>query len=238
MKHKLSGCLSATLVITAALAGLSSAAVIGGSGQSGYSYTSSISQTSSGTFQLQKFDASLGTLTGVRIDLGLVGWTSLYSLTHNDTVTLNKLSYGATSVSLNLPDATTLDATAQQTLVAVNTTYAGAGTESITPGAAVSDSVFIEQDAAWASSNGLVGTGTKSFSYSGSQLQSLVTSGASTANSLTQNMTGDITAFVTYTYDEVAAVPEPSEFLLGGVPALLGGLMLMRRRRAVRQNIA
>jgi hypothetical protein len=127
-----------------------------------------------------------------------------------------------------------LDATAQQSLVAVNTTYTGSGTETITPSAPVSDSVFVAKNAAWASANDLVGTGMKTFSYSGSQFQALVVSGASAANSLTQNMTGDITAFVTYTYDEVAAVPEPSEFLLGGVPALFGGFVLMRRRRAVR----
>jgi hypothetical protein len=30
----------------------------------------------------------------------------------------------------------------------------------------------------------------------------------------------------------IAAVPEPSEYLLGGVPALLGGFMLLRRRAA------
>ena len=36
--------------------------------------------------------------------------------------------------------------------------------------------------------------------------------------------------------NSIAAVPEPSEFLLGGVPALLGGLALMRRRVARESN--
>jgi hypothetical protein len=92
----------------------------------------------------------------------------------------------------------------------------------------------VAKNAALASANDLVGTGVKSFSYSGTQFQSLTTSGDSTVPSLTQAMTGDITAFVTYTYAGGAAVPEPSEFLLGGVPALFGGFVLMRRRRAVR----
>lgn len=32
----------------------------------------------------------------------------------------------------------------------------------------------------------------------------------------------------------IAAVPEPSEYLLGGVPALLGGFVLLRRRAVAR----
>jgi hypothetical protein len=236
MKHRLSGCLSATLVITAALAGLSSAAVIGGSGVSGYSYTSSISQASSGTFDLKKFDSALGTLTGATITFSLNGWDSSYSFTHNNSVTLNDTTTGGTRVSLKYTGAVSnlAQATASQQIVESDTSYVGAGTQTISGLPAAGDSKVVSRNLASATADGLIGTGVKSFTFTGEQRQNISTSGDSTSNILAQSMTGDITAFVTYTYDEVAAVPEPSEFLLGGVPALFGGFVLMRRRRAVR----
>lgn len=51
------------------------------------------------------------------------------------------------------------------------------------------------------------------------------------------NTTGTSVAILTEpTPGDVAAVPEPSEFLLGGVPALLGGMAVLRRRRARRDE--
>jgi hypothetical protein len=239
MKNRACGLLSATIVIAAGLTGLSSAAVIGGSGVSGYSYTNSISQSASGSFSLNQFDSALGTLTGVSITFSMADWNSSYSFSHNDTVTLLAGSTGGTRVTLKLTDAVgnLLTARADQELVAEDTTYTGAGVESISGLPAASDTKTSNQNAAWASTNGLIGTGTKSFSYAGLQVQSLSTSGASTANVLSQTMTGNIAASVTYTYDAapIAAVPEPSEFLLGGVPAFLGGFALLRRR-AVRKS--
>lgn len=236
MKRKLSGCLSATLVISAALAGLSSAAVIGGSSALGYFYTSSINQTASGNFSLNKFNPALGTLTGATITFSLNGWNSSYSFTHNNSVTLNDTTTGGTRVSLKYTGAGSnlAQATASQQIVESDTSYVGAGVQNISGLPAAGDSKVISRNFASATADGLIGTGVKNFTFTGEQRQTISTSGDSTSNILAQSMTGDITAFVTYTYDEVAAVPEPSEFLLGGVPALFGGFVLMRRRRAVR----
>jgi hypothetical protein len=157
-------------------------------------------------------------------------------ITHNNSVTLNDTTTGATRVSLKYTDAGSnlTSATASQQIVESDTFYAGAGVQTISGLPAAGDSKVVSRDLAAATADGLIGTGVKNFTFTGENRQTVSTSGLSTSNVLSQTMTGEITAFVTYTYDEVAAVPEPSEFLLGGVPALFGGFVLMRRRRAVR----
>lgn len=241
MKLRLSGCLSATLVISAALTGLSSAAVIGGSSAAGYFYTTSISQASSGFFDLKQFDSALGTLTGATITFSLDGWNSSYTFSHNNSVTLNDTTTGATRVSLKYTGAGSnlTQATASQQIVESDTFYEGAGVETISGLPPAGDSKVVSRNFASATADGLIGTGVKNFTFTGENRQTVSTSGLSTSNVLSQTMTGDITAFVTYTYDEapIAGVPEPSEFLLGGAPALLGGMLLMRRR-AARKNVA
>lgn len=61
--------------------------------------------------------------------------------------------------------------------------------------------------------------------------------GATELAATNYNTDGNTTGTSTTTSTaSIAAVPEPSDFLLGGVPALFGGLALMRRRVARRNG--
>lgn len=230
--------LSSTIIISAALAGLSSAAVVGGATAAGYNFSlTPVGQSGSGSFALKQFDSSLGTLTGVSISFSMVDWNSAYTFTHSEDVTLIGGSTGGARVGFKLFGSASnlLQLRADQELVSEDTFYEGSGTESITGLSAVTKTGVSNQNATWAGANGFIGTGTRDFAFSASQVQSVSTAGLSLSNVLTQDMSGGVSAFVTYTYDEVAAVPEPSGLLLGGVPALV---MLMSRRRAVRKDPA
>jgi len=233
LKHKTSGYLSATIVITAALSGLSSAAIIGGSGVAGYSYTNAINLGSAEVFNFKQFDSSLGTLTNVNLVLTLSDWSGAFTFEHPGSLTIGQDSLAGVRATLSYANET-LRTTASQNLTPDgDLTFASAGTNSITPAGTVSASQNASRDGAWAALNGFVGTGDISLSYASVQTSTLADTVGS--YSLTPSMSGNLTAYVTYTY-EVAAVPEPSEFLLAGVPALLGGLVLSRRR-AVRKKV-
>lgn len=234
MKNKLFGCLSVTIVISAAFAGPTSGAVIGGSGVSGYSYTGAFNLTP-GSFSLKKFDSSLGTLTGVRITLSLSDVLGSYSFTNTGNFTLRHPSSAGLSTNLSAGLLELTATTARQTLTpGSNLVYTANTNPTVTPGVAASASEYSEFDGQWAADNGFIGEDNVTVSYSSVSSTLIDATGTYTLN---PTINGNIDAFVTYTYDEVAAVPEPSEFLLGGVPALFGGWVLMRRRRGVRQDL-
>lgn len=201
-----------------------------------YEDSESISQSSSGSLFLQKFNTTLGTLTGITVQLQLNDWASTFTFTHNNSVTLAQDSMAGVRVSLT-GAGKSLQATARQNLAPDGDIYyTGSGTETLTPTSPASASSQFSDTAAWALANGYVGSGNKQLNFSGIQSQLIGTSGASTSNVLTQNMTGAVKAVVTYTYDAapVTSVPEPSSVLMCSAPALLGVGAFLRRFRGKR----
>jgi len=204
-----------------------------------YEDSESISQSSSGSLFLQKFNTTLGTLTGISVQLQLNDWSSVFTFTHNDSVTLAADSMAGVRVTLS-GAGKALQATARQNLAPDGDIFfPGSGTETLTPTSPASASSSFSDTAAWALANGYVGSDSKQINFSGIQSQLIGTSGASTSNVLTQNMTGTVKALVTYTYDAapVTSVPEPSSVLMCSAPALLGMGALLRRFRSKRDSI-
>lgn len=201
-----------------------------------YEDSESISQSASGSLFLQKFNTTLGTLTGISVQLQLNDWSSVFTFTHNNSVTLAADSMAGVRVTLS-GAGKALQATARQNLAPDGDIFfPGSGTETLTPTSPASASSSFSDNAAWALANGYVGSGNKQINFSGIQSQLIGTSGASTSNVLTQDMTGSVKALVTYTYDAapVTSVPEPSSVLMCSAPALLGMGAFLRRFRSKR----
>lgn len=232
-----------SLALGFALTGISSAAIVGGdTGAYTFSASPVSGVTSATNFNLKQFDSSLGTLTGVRVDLVLTNWDGVYTYQHTATGTLQAEdlgnlvngTYGIASPKLNFAGFTggKVQANVKQFLVTSDTEYMGSNTEYINGGDPVSASNFYSNTstaAAWAATNGLIGTGNFTLNYSSSTAYNLAVIDGGT-NTLTTNMAGDVKAYVTYTYTP-AGTPEPAGLLLGGAPALLGAAHLLRRRR-------
>jgi hypothetical protein len=201
-----------------------------------YEDSESIAQTSSGSLFLQKFNTSLGTLTGIQVRLQLDDWSSIFTFTHNDSVTLAQDSMAGVRVTLT-GAGKALQATARQNLAPDGDIfYSVAGMETLVPEQPATATSSFSDTAAWALANDYVGSNSRQINYTGIQSQLIGTSGASTSNVLTQNMTGMVKAVVTYTYDAapVTSVPEPSSILMCSAPALLGAGALLRRYRGNR----
>ena len=233
-----------SLALGFALTGVSSAAIVGGDTGT-YTFTSSVigAATSAGagtTFSLQQFNASsLGFLTGVRVDLELNGWTGVYSFTPDaGNGDILSTSNGratpsivfATNPASGFPGpGTKVSATVSQNIVATDTNYTTTTTGITSAFPAATGSSFYQDNTptalAWATTNGMIGGGTFDLKYASSKAQTFDT----VDGTLTGGLSGNLKAFVTYTY--TAYTPEPAGLLLGGAPALLGAAHLMRRRR-------
>ncbi len=232
-----------SLALGFALSSIASAAIVGGD-VAGYNFLTStpISGTTTAsagtTFSLNQFDPALGTLTGVRIDMQLTGWTGTYSFVAGPDGEIRAVSTGgadpkivfATNPISGFPGSgSKLTANVSQTILAATTSYVSDTFSIVSVTPAASGSANYENTAtalSWATTAGMVGSGTFNLKYS-----SVANSNFNVADgTLTGGLTGDLKTFVTYTYTP-PGTPEPASVLLGGMPALLGAAHLLRRRR-------
>jgi hypothetical protein len=215
--------------------------------------TTSYTDTVSGTFDfpstalaLQQFDPSLGTLNSISISLSAASFTSLTvsnsspsaygdpSSVWNDVeILLGNSTFDQAVDALNpnygsfaLPDAW-LDVTSPHFSVA---NLASGDTESFSHAntAASGDPVVTSDITSGTIFSALQGTGIMNLDvYSVSTVDSGIEYGATF--SATENVTGSMTATVTYNY--TAPTPEPSTLAVCGI-GLFGLFMTMRRRIA------
>lgn len=194
--------------------------------------------TLNGSFNLQQFNPSLGTLTGVSITVGLRDWDGVFTFSHTDAVTFDQNALSGVRMLTTLPSLTTLSTYARQNLTPDGSTYFAGSTlavqDTIDPVSPASGTASADGTASWATSQGFIGSGLKNISYSiiSSKLYT------KTGNIITTShpMSGALDTSVSYTYDPVAAVPEPSEWALGSVMLVWGGSWMWRRARRQARN--
>lgn len=191
-----------------------------------------------GSFNLQQFNPSLGTLTGVSITVGLRDWDGVFTFRHTDAVTFGQNALAGIRMVTNLPSLTSLSTYARQDLTPNGSLYFVGSTlsieDTIDPVAPASGTATATGTGSWATSQGFIGSGAKSISYSIISSKSYATTGNIT--SYTMPMSGALDTSVSYTYDPVAAVPEPSEWALGSVMLAWGAGWMWRRARQRARN--
>ena len=191
--------------------------------------------TLNGSFNLQQFNPSLGTLTGVSITVGLRDWDGVFTFSYNDFVSIGTSSSLGVRSTVSLPNAANLQTSLSQLLAPDEPLeFFGGGDVTINPTNLVSASNSSSQNSSWAASNGLLGSGSKSINYLLEQIQVDESDGDRTNNLWL--MSGALDTSVSYTYDPVAAVPEPSEWALGSVMLVWGGSWMWRRARRQARN--
>lgn len=202
----------------------------------------------SGASQLyfNKFNPSLGTLTGVTL-----AWTVNSSIS---TASITNLNAGTVSVSKttfnNTFDAfvpsigeaglqVIEDSKAKSVNPSPNPTVLTSGGKYTVNN--VNFNQFTQTDNLTGSFDSYKGTGNVGLYLTNTFGATPTVSGAGSTvaweTSITGNSVGNLG--VTYTYDEapVAPVPEPSALLLCGAPALLGGISLVRRMKKGRKTL-
>ena len=184
------------------------------------------------TLQFAKFDTSLGTLTGVSLAWVVNSSVTSATVTNNNvgSVTIDKFAFTRDfTVKDSLDNELFNDLAAKNvTFTAVPLAQGESKTVSNTTFSTFSDSVSITSGLA-----DYAGAGNASVTLNNSLgVTPNVTAGGSQELSWGTNIIGSSsgTLVVSYTYDEIAAVPEPSSTILSGI--LIGFSLLIRRRRA------
>lgn len=226
-----------TLTLSTALAGFSSAATIVQTQNYAFVPTGSV------PLAFNKFDTTLGTLTGVTVSVDMTKQRGQLEVDNDSassgTINLTHQVIGALTSSVSLVKTGGASSVGQSgSFTASNTFSATVGVSSgdnvLTFDATlVADYVKFQPGSASASDTGVIDptfinqyafAGFQTFNITMGATQNVSATGLSALQQAFTNSDVDGKVVVTYTYD---AVPEPTSALLGG----LGVLALLRRRR-------
>ena len=189
--------------------------------------------TSAGSVLLQQFDPSLGTLTGVTLNIGKTTISDTAIMSDVEATNVITITYNlGHMVTFTLPGGGTF-----VPLVAQNLTCSGVGNEFTSCSNLVENSLVLNAstvDLTSAIPGSFLGLGTFAIPYSPALIESLVSSIPSNPSNLSLSvsnlqLTSDMS--VTYTFTDPVGTPEPGS--LGAAGLGLGTLVFLARKRFV-----